>query len=61
VRIGSVEPAFARAVEEWGFCSSAGGLEWTGEVAGADRLRFLGMLSRYAGILSAVDLREGSD
>ncbi len=59
VRIGRLEPAFAKAVEEWGFRSSAGGLEWSGEVAGPDRLQFLGMLSRYAGILSALDLREG--
>ncbi len=61
IRIGRREPAFARAIAEWGFEGSGDNMIWVGEVAGADRLRFLGMLSRYAGILSAVDLREGAD
>lgn len=53
------EPAFASAINEWGFSASNDGLTWSGEVAGPDRLRFLGMLSRYAGVLTAVHLSGG--
>jgi ABC-2 type transport system ATP-binding protein len=34
------------------------GRVWAGSIAGPDRLRFLGLLSRYAGLLSGVDLSE---
>lgn len=57
--LGRVEPAFASAINEWGFTASADGLTWKGEVAGPDRLRFLGMLSRYAGVLTSVHLSGG--
>lgn len=53
------EPAFAAAIGEWGFDASDNGLVWRGQVAGPDRLRFLGMLSRYAGVLTAVHLSGG--
>ena len=33
-------------------------LEWRGEIAGPDRLRFLGMLSRYVGLLKGIDMVE---
>ncbi len=53
------EPAFANALSDWGF-SAAGGTttDWTGMVAGPDRLRFLGMLSRYAGLLAGIEMNE---
>lgn len=54
--IARPEMAFSRAVEEWGFRSSVDGLTWAGEVAAPDRLRFLGLLSRYAGIISSIRL-----
>lgn len=54
--IARPEMAFSRAVEEWGFHSSVDGLTWAGEVAAPDRLRFLGLLSRYAGIISSIRL-----
>ncbi|WJW75961.1 ABC transporter ATP-binding protein [Thiohalobacter sp. IOR34] len=57
LRINREEPAFARSLAQWGF-QPAGGLCWTGLVAGADRLRFLGVLSRYAGLLSAIRMEE---
>ncbi|PLX44250.1 MAG: ABC transporter ATP-binding protein [Hyphomicrobiales bacterium] len=57
--LGRAEPAFAAAIGEWGFSPSDDGLTWRGEVAGPDRLRFLGMLSRYAGILTAMHLSGG--
>ncbi|MCW9014877.1 MAG: ABC transporter ATP-binding protein [Gammaproteobacteria bacterium] len=52
------EPAFAKAIGEWGFSDVADGKIWQGVVAGADRLRFLGVLSRYTGLLSSVQLDE---
>ncbi len=61
ISIGREEPAFARAFAEWGFTGSEDGREWSGEVAGADRLRFLGTLSRYAGIISAMHLHDRNE
>ncbi len=57
IRLTRPDSAFARALGEWGFRTRDDeGRVWEGEVAGADRLRFLGVLSRYAGILAAVRL-----
>ena len=58
--IGRADEAFARAVGEWHFRDSGEGRVWQGEVAGPDRLRFLGMLSRYAGLLTGIDMQEKS-
>jgi len=52
------EPAFAKALGEWGFSSSSVNTVWTGIIAGPDRLRFLGMLSRYAALLSGITMDE---
>ncbi len=58
--VGLLRPdeAFARAIESWGFGSSDGGLTWTGRVSGPDRLRFLGVLSRYAALLAHIRMDE---
>lgn len=58
VRLTRAEPAFAKAVSAWGFSGDGGGLVWHGLVAGADRLRFLGMVSRYVGLIAALQLHE---
>ncbi len=58
IRVKRVEPAFAKALAAWDFRSSADGLEWTGEVAGPDRLRFLGMTSRYVALIADLSLAE---
>ena len=58
VRLTRREPAFAKAITAWGFTETEGGRAWQGEVAGADRLRFLGMLSRYAALIAGLELRE---
>lgn len=58
IRLRRAEDAFAKAIGDWRFVASEAGCCWQGEVAGPDRLRFLGMLSRYAGLLAALDLRE---
>lgn len=56
VRLSRDEPAFAKAIADWGFTMD--GLSWQGKVAAPDRLRFLGVLSRYAGVLAAIEMRE---
>jgi len=53
------EPALAKALVEWNFKRrDADSHDWTGQVAGPDRLRFLGMVSRYAAVVSHVSLTE---
>lgn len=58
ISLRRADPAIAKALGEWGFTASAEGVEWAGTVAGADRLRFMGMLSRYVGLLVRVSLEE---
>jgi ABC-2 type transport system ATP-binding protein len=58
VRLTRPEQAFAKAISAWGFVDLNDGQAWRGSVAGADRLRFLGMLSRYAALIAALELRE---
>ena len=55
------DPAIAKALGEWKFEADASGIEWHGIIAGADRLRFLGLLSRYVGLLKAVRLDEDDE
>jgi len=50
-----IEDALAKSLTEWGF-TNGDGLHWTGTVAGPDRLRFLAMMSRYAGLISSLEL-----
>jgi len=53
------DDAFARAVTPWGPRSSDSGITWDGWVAAAVRLRlrlFLGLLSRYPGLLDSIRL-----
>jgi ABC-2 type transport system ATP-binding protein len=53
------EPALAKALAQWNFTAlDAGGTEWEGLIAGPDRLRFLGMVSRYVAVVSHVSLTE---
>ena len=51
-------PAFVKAVTEWGFHRCGDDLHWEGLVAGPDRLRFLGVLSRYAGLLKTIHMQQ---
>jgi len=59
-RIALTRPdeAFAHAIRPWGFAQGEDAHAWSGWVAGPDRLRFLGMLSRYAAILAEIHLQE---
>jgi ABC-2 type transport system ATP-binding protein len=52
------EEAIARALTGWNFRDVNNGIEWEGVVAGPDRLRFMGMLSRYVGLLTRITLDE---
>ena len=53
--------AFAETVREWGFKETNEGLVWHGQVSGPDRLRFLGVLSRYAALLKGIQLEESRE
>lgn len=52
------EEAIAKALKDWGFRDTGNGTEWEGVIAGPDRLRFLGTLSRYVGLLTRISMDE---
>lgn len=53
------EPALAKALAQWNFNPlDEAETEWTGVVAAADRLRFLGTVSRYVSVVRHVSLEE---
>lgn len=58
ITVKRAEPALAKAIGAWGFSDGDTGLVWRGQVAGADRLRFLGMLSRYVALVSDIQITE---
>lgn len=57
LRLVRAEDALAKSLTSWGFVAGDDGLAWTGTVAGPDRLRFLAMMSRYAGLIGALELK----
>ncbi|OAN53136.1 ABC transporter [Paramagnetospirillum marisnigri] len=57
IRLTRAEAAFAKAMAEWGFVSEDDGLSWRGPVNGPDRLRFLGVLARYAGLVAGIEMK----
>ena len=52
------EPAFAKALDGWQFTPRDENRVWEGRIAGPDRLRFLGMISRYTALVSDLSLTE---
>ena len=52
------EPAFAKALNGWKFTSNDENRVWQGRIAGPDRLRFLGIISRYTALVSDLSLAE---
>ncbi len=53
------EPALAKALGQWNFRAlDVGGTQWEGQIAGPDRLRFLGTVSRYVAVVTHVSLTE---
>lgn len=61
VRMIRAEDAFAKALTEWGFKPANDSTLWTGSIAGPDRLRFLGVLSRYAALLAGIEMHEANE
>lgn len=58
ISIKRSEAAFTKAMQTWKFRDMGGGLEWAGVVPGPDRLRFMGMTSRYVALISDFSLAE---
>ncbi|AXS79604.1 ABC transporter ATP-binding protein [Dechloromonas sp. HYN0024] len=58
VVLSRFEPAFAKALAGWNLCSSDDNRVWEGDIAGPDRLRFLGIISRYTALVSDLSLSE---
>ena len=52
------EGAFTKAMLAWNFRDLGNGMEWEGDVPGPDRLRFIGMTSRYVALISDFSLQE---
>ena len=52
------EPAFAKALDGWNLTPDAAQTTWTGDIAGPDRLRFLGIVSRYTALIADLSLSE---
>lgn len=52
------EASAARTLSEWGFSAQSGGLHFEGSIAGPDRLRFLGTLARYSGLIRNLRLES---
>ncbi len=62
VKLARAEPAMQAALAGWGFEASDDGRCLCGTVPGPDRLRFLAVLSRYAGALAELRLdADGGD
>ncbi len=59
IQLKRFEPAFAKALDGWNIAATdEAQLHWQGEVAGPDRLRFLGIVSRYTALVADLSLSE---
>lgn len=58
IELSRAEPAIAKALSQWGLASDAAALVWQGQIASPDRLRFIGMLSRYVGLIRSMSVEE---
>lgn len=61
IAVKRADPALAKALSAWNFQDRGEGREWEGEVAGPDRLRFLGMTSRYVALITDISMTEARD
>jgi len=52
------DAAIAKTLTAWKFADRGNGIEWHGTVSGPDRLRFMGTVSRYIGLLSRIEMDE---
>ena len=58
VELTGEEPSFSKVMREWGFTPGSDEKTWQGKVASPDRLRFLGVLSRYAGLIAGIRMEQ---
>jgi ABC-2 type transport system ATP-binding protein len=56
--LARADAAIAKTLGTWQFADRRDGVEWHGLVSGPDRLRFLGMVSRYVGLLARIEMAE---
>ncbi|MGE5469384.1 MAG: ABC transporter ATP-binding protein [Bacteroidota bacterium] len=61
ITLARFEPAFAKALDGWKFTCRDQQRIWEGTIAGPDRLRFLGIVSRYTALISDLSLSEAGD
>lgn len=54
--LSRADAAIAKALLGWSFTDTGDGLLWHGTVPGPDRLRFLGMISRYLGLIERIEM-----
>ncbi len=58
IELKRAEPAFSKAIDDWGFSADPSECLWQGAVAGPDRLRFIGFISRYTALLKRISMDE---
>ncbi len=58
IMLNHLDDAFSKTIGEWRFVAIETEVVWQGEVAGADRLRFFGMLARYSGLIKGIEMGE---
>jgi len=58
IMLSRADQAFAKSIVHWQFETDQTQMHWHGEIPGPDRLKFLGLLSRYAAILSGINIHE---
>jgi len=58
ITLSKPEEAFAKSIVHWHFNSDQNNLVWSGQIPGPDRLKFLGLLSRYAANVSGIEINE---
>jgi ABC-2 type transport system ATP-binding protein len=58
VELTREEPSFSKVMDEWSFVADTNNTTWHGQVASPDRLRFLGVLSRYSGVLAGIKMEQ---
>ncbi|MCF6238410.1 MAG: ABC transporter ATP-binding protein [Candidatus Marinimicrobia bacterium] len=58
IQLSQANDAFRKSISEWGFKLNED--TWLGQVAGPDRLRFLGVLSRYAGLIQGIEMKANN-
>ncbi|MCP4072376.1 MAG: ABC transporter ATP-binding protein [Hyphomicrobiales bacterium] len=56
ITLARTDDAFANTISGWKFSADKNQTTWKGQVAGADRLRFFGVLARYSGLVDGLEM-----